>query len=52
MCYFSYNYQAFLGVLEDIFGCYPFSALYILPGDAFFRLFDFSLLEKDSTSVK
>lgn len=52
MCYFSNNYQTFLVVLEDIFGRYPFSALSILPGDAFFRLFDFSVLEKDSTSVK
>ena len=52
MCYFSNNYQAFLGVLEDIFGCYPFSALFILLGNAFFRLFDFSVLKKDFTSVK
>ena len=112
MCYFSNNYRAFLGVLEDIFvvkelkmvlnfklgecenemitmsrawdkekirvqdrirtydlpntgrakhdtrfifdnfGCYSFSALPTLPGDAFFRLFDFSVLERDSTSVK
>lgn len=36
----------------DNFGCYSFSALPTLPGDTFFRLFDFSVLEKDSTSVK
>lgn len=40
MCYFSNNYLAIVDVVEDNFGCYSYSALPSLPGDAFFRLFE------------